>query len=205
MTDELLTKLDAAEAASVESRRRLRARRCCDVIVRLVVASLLLGLVFLIAWTLRITVLEKPFFVAFLPGVVGASRPDWPSISAAGRCAAAFFDDFLAPCVLFFGLKVFKSFSTMMVSVENWKPAKKGKINEVPAREHVSLFLMYVRRNDVFSILSRLTTPFPRLQIIYTSPMFSGTRNGCRDTYDVLLHALSMEVDRRFVRAEVFV
>ena len=53
------------------------------------------------------------------------------TFSATTRCAAAFFDDFAAPIILFFGIKGLKGFSTMIASVENWKPAKKDKVNQV--------------------------------------------------------------------------
>ena len=54
------------------------------------------------------------------------------------KCVTAFFDDYAAPLLLFLGLKLINWFSTMLASVENWKPAKKGKINQVRERSEQS-------------------------------------------------------------------
>jgi len=127
MTDELLTKLDAAESSTNRGARR-RVRSCCDVVIRIVVGIHLLALALLVAWALEMTLLETP---TIFMDLLRASRETVDAkIPACLRCATAFFDDFKAPVVLFFGVKLLKCFSTMLVGVENYKPAKKGKINQ---------------------------------------------------------------------------
>ena len=68
MTDELLTKLDAFDASSLRGPRR-RARRCCDVVVRVVVLVHVLALVMLVGWGLHLVLLETPRLVTQLARV----------------------------------------------------------------------------------------------------------------------------------------
>jgi len=127
MTDELLTKLDAAESSTNRGARR-RVRGCCDVVIRIVVGLHLLALGLLVAWALEMTILETP--TIFMDLLRESREAVDARIPASLRCATAFFDDFKAPVVLFFGVKLLKCFSTMLVGVENYKPTKKGKINQ---------------------------------------------------------------------------
>ena len=60
MTDELLIKLDAADASAIP-RSRIRARRCCDVVVRMVVGVIFLSFVLLLAWALFLLILEPTY------------------------------------------------------------------------------------------------------------------------------------------------
>jgi len=130
MTDELLMKLDAADtASSAAPRPRIRARRCCDVVLRLVVAAMLLAFILLLAWTIFLLI-KDPTYCGGLMRMQVNSNLEVLTFSATTRCAAAFFDDFAAPIILFFGIKGLKGFSTMIASVENWKPAKKDKVNQ---------------------------------------------------------------------------
>jgi len=144
MTDELLMKLDAADAASSPiPRPRVRVRRCCDWVVRGVVALILLSLTLLLAWALFILLQEPDLFVGMLEDQA-QNEPDMAKFSDL-RCAAGFFDDLAAPMALFFGIKLIKGFSTILVGVENWKPAKKDKVNQGRVlAAAVSLTLFYL-------------------------------------------------------------
>ena len=97
MTDELLTKLDAAESSTNRGARR-RVRSCCDVVIRIVVGLHLLALALLVAWALEMTLLETP---TIFMDLLRASRETVDAkIPACLRCATAFFDDFkVANCV----------------------------------------------------------------------------------------------------------
>ena len=72
MTDELLTKLDAADPSSNRGSRR-RLRSCCDVIVRVAVALHLVALALLVAWAIHMTLLETPTILSDLAGYSASS------------------------------------------------------------------------------------------------------------------------------------